>query len=214
MQLRQTISCSLWAPWQPLQSPYLPHLTEQGHDVGCTDSNCNYVQSTWVVCTHNNPWWHNMHWISVPPGTNGSLSSTRIYIHWKKSCFKNVCKSSNLIFCMQCKTCGKQYVGETSTTVMKRFQGHFDRIQRKVMNDDIGWHFNQDDHHGKGDLEMFVLDFIYCDSKVSYAKSLRLLFENNWIHKLRSQLPFGLNTMQSVKDYRTSRNWLFYKKGH
>ncbi len=135
------------------------------------------------------------------------------YTDTRYSCKKNItCKSLNLIFCIQCKTCSKQYVGETSTTIMKRFQGHFDRIQRKVLNDDIGRHFNQDYHHGKDDLEIYVLDFVYCDPKVKYAKSLRLLIENNWIHKLRSQLPFGLNTMQSVKAYGTSRNWQLYKK--
>ena len=130
----------------------------------------------------------------------GRITSTYTGVGY--SCKKNVtCKSSNLALCIQCKSCKMQYVGETSTTIMKRMQGHLDRIQRKVLSDDIGKHFNLPNHNGKSDLELFVLDFIFCDPQADFAKSLRLLIENNWIHRLRSQLPHGINTMQSVKEF-------------
>ena len=67
----------------------------------------------------------------------GRIIST--YTGMEYSCKKNVaCKSSNLIYCIQCKTCKMQYVGETSTTIMKRMEGHLDQIQCKVLSDDIG----------------------------------------------------------------------------
>ena len=96
---------------------------------------------------------------------------------------------------------------------MKRMQGHFDRIQRQVLSDDIGKHLDTDRHNGKSDVELFVLDFVYCHPNDDYAKSLRLLLENKWIHRLRSQLPYGLNTMQSVRDYGKSHNWNYNKSG-
>lgn len=38
---------------------------------------------------------------------------------------KNVtCKSSNLIYCLSCKRCGEQYVGQTQQTFMKRVYAH------------------------------------------------------------------------------------------
>jgi hypothetical protein len=43
--------------------------------------------------------------------------------------FNVTCRSSNLIYCITCKTCSKQYVGQTKRKVSKRFQGHFYNIK-------------------------------------------------------------------------------------
>ena len=90
---------------------------------------------------------------------------------------------------------------------MHGMQCHVDTIQRKVLSDDIGHHINSDGHRGKQDLELYVFDFIFCHPKTEFAKSLQLLFKNKWIHKLRTQLPNGLNTIHSIWDYGKSRNW-------
>ncbi len=143
---------------------------------------------------------------------DGEIHSS--YTNVRYSCKKNIsCKSSNLIYCIQCRTCKKQYVGQTSTTIMKRLQGHVDRVKRKVLSDDIGRHFNLPGHNGKSDIELFVLDFVYTHPGSSYAQSLRLLIEHNWIHRLRTMLPMGLNTMQNVKFMGNSRSWKHYKTG-
>ncbi len=143
---------------------------------------------------------------------SGQIMSS--YTDTKYTCKMNItCKSSNLIYCIQCRTCKKQYVGQTSTTIMKRLQGHVDRIKRKVLSDDIGRHFNLPGHNGKADIEFFVLDFIYVHPESTCAQSLRLLIEHNWIHRLRTMLPMGLNTMQTVKFQANSRNWKHYKTG-
>ena len=55
---------------------------------------------------------------------------------------------------------------EMRKTIMKQ-------IQDKVLSDDIGKHFNSDGHDGKSDVELFVLDFVYCHPNDDYAKSLR-----------------------------------------
>ena len=45
---------------------------------------------------------------------------------------KNVtCKSPNIIYCITCKTCKKQYVGQTKLRCMDRLQAHFNIIQSK-----------------------------------------------------------------------------------
>ena len=35
------------------------------------------------------------------------------------------CKSSNFVYCLTCKCCGMQYVGQTKNRLMDRFQAHF-----------------------------------------------------------------------------------------
>ena len=94
--------------------------------------------------------------------------------------------------------------------IMKRMQGHLNRFQCKVLSDDNGKHFNLPDDRGKMDLEIFVLSSFV--TLMQNLQSLRLSIENNWIHRLRSQLPYEINTMQGVKDYKKSHNWRFYHK--
>ena len=105
------------------------------------------------------------------------------------------CQSSNLIYCIQCKKCKVQYVGQTSRRLMDRFQGHFSSItnKRAKIKTLIHDHFNQIDHHGTADMSIYILDFIHMTPKSDRAKKLRLKIEQNWIHRLKSVHPQGLN---------------------
>ena len=38
------------------------------------------------------------------------------------------CNSNNLVYCISCTRCGKQYVGQTKNSLKQRFQGHFYQI--------------------------------------------------------------------------------------
>ena len=58
------------------------------------------------------------------------------------------CRSSNLIYCITCKICKKQYVGQTKNTLMQRFQCHWTDIKCPHPKTDIGKHFNLPNHHG------------------------------------------------------------------
>ena len=44
-------------------------------------------------------------------------------------------------------------------------------------------------------VEIYVLKFIKADPDSTLAKHLRDLHELKWIHRLRSALPHGLNSM-------------------
>ena len=70
--------------------------------------------------------------------------------------FNVSCQSSNLIYCLTCKRCGSQYVGQTKRRLMDRFQDHFYKIGRKIMDSDIGKHFNTKGHEGLWDLEIHI----------------------------------------------------------
>ena len=105
------------------------------------------------------------------------------------------CQSNNLIYCIECKTCGVQYVGETYRRLMDRFQGHYSNIRNKNPNSDslIRAHFNQSDHNGLQDLTIHILDFIHMAPKSIRTRNLRRKIEQNWIHRLKTVFPSGLN---------------------
>ena len=107
---------------------------------------------------------------------------------------KNIsCKCSNLIYSITCKTCKKQYVGQTKRTVMERFQGHFDRIKRGSTTDAVGQHFSRADHRGIRDVEISILTFLTLHPDSERALERRLKIEKSWTHRLRCPAPLGLN---------------------
>ncbi len=122
-------------------------------------------------------------------------------------CKTNItCKSTNLIYCISCTRCGKQYVGQTGGTLMDRFKGHFAMIRRRDMSKDIGKHFNSDDHQGKGDVSISVLDFIYAPSDAPFTRDIRLQVEFDWMQELKTMLPFGMNSWDKAPGPKYSRN--------
>ena len=139
-------------------------------------------------------------------------TSGRIVSHMtgrEYNCKKNVtCKSSNLIYCISCKTCGKQYVGQTKLRLMNRFGNHFTSIQRNDGKNDVCKHFNDTRHKGIDDLQLHILDFIHAAPNSEFGKVLRDEIEFHWIQRLRSQLPHGINTMdKSPAPNPVCKNW-------
>ena len=109
-----------------------------------------------------------------------------------------------------CKSCGKQYVGQTGDSIHKRFSGHIGSIRRKELQEDVGRHFNQPGHRGLDDIEIKVLDFIFVVPKTEHGLILRLQIEFNWIHRLRTMLPFGINTKDKTPLETGCRSWKHY----
>ncbi len=103
------------------------------------------------------------------------------------------CQSHNLIYCITCKSCGKQYVGQTGRRIIDRFQGHFGLVAKGDKSTLINDHFNKQDHNGIKDMIIHVLDFIHAGAKTDTALALRLRIEAAWIHRLQSAFPLGLN---------------------
>ena len=109
-------------------------------------------------------------------------------------CKYNICcKSNNLIYMISCKTCQKQYVGQTKNSLAKRFYSHFFNVRHQKKTDAIGLHFSSPDHKGINDISIHVLEFIRLPPHSDRALILRLQLEKNWIHLLRCPAPRGLN---------------------
>ncbi len=84
---------------------------------------------------------------------------------------------------------------------MDRIQAHFNTITSKDprQQTDISRHFKQNDHNGRADVQVHILDFIYAFPDSQLAAMLRDETEFRWIHRLRTQLPMGINTMDKPK---------------
>ena len=146
----------------PSTNPKVAHLSP------CTTSKCHY-------CPLLN--------------TSGRIISTytgRSY----SSKIRVDCKSSNLIYCITCKHCSTQYVGQTKRRLMDRFQGHLYNITSRNVKNTIGHHFNQ---CGISDLEIHIVDFIHAHPESPQALKLCRTIERNWQHRLRTIAPQGLN---------------------
>ena len=125
---------------------------------------------------------------------------------------KNVtCKSSNLIYCITCKRCKKQYVGQTGNTLYERFGAHSGAIGRNKLTEDVSRHFSTNQHNGLSDMGITIVDFIFCHPKSNYGITLRLQIEFNWIQRLRTMLPMGLNTKDRTPLETYCRNWKTYR---
>ena len=110
--------------------------------------------------------------------------------------FNICCQSSNLVYCLECRTCSKQYVGQTKRKFLERLREHFNNIRKNNQRDPIGRHFNSPHHDGKcTQVKTYILAFITMPSNSNEALHMRLKFERSWIYRLRTSLPYGLNSM-------------------
>ena len=110
------------------------------------------------------------------------------------------CKSNNIIYCLSCRTCGKQYVGQTKRKLVERLREHFRNINNNSTNHIVGRHFNTRNHQGVASLEIHILCFIRASPHRPESRLVRLRSEVQWIHRLRSFVPKGLNLMDN-KNY-------------
>ena len=62
----------------------------------------------------------------------------------------------------------------------------------------LTYNTSRDGHDAKTDMKVYILDFVYDHPESKSAKKLRLSIEFNWIHRLGTVAPKGLNTMDSV----------------
>ena len=116
---------------------------------------------------------------------------------------KNIsCRSSNLIYCISCNKCNKQYVGQTMLRLKDRFIHHFRDIETDNKEKSVSRHFNSKDHVGIKNMTIFVLEYIRKPPRSPQAISIRNKRENCWTHTLRSLAPNGLN-MENPKEYKS-----------
>ncbi|XP_019616014.1 PREDICTED: uncharacterized protein LOC109463602 [Branchiostoma belcheri] len=101
------------------------------------------------------------------------------------------CRTKNIIYMIQCKKCGMQYVGETGQTLANRLNGHRSSIKTDK-DTPISAHFNQP-NHTVADMEVIGLEKLAYGRTEDITRQRRLQRESYWIHQLRTLHPEGLN---------------------
>ena len=108
--------------------------------------------------------------------------------------YKLNCKSSRVIYLMDCLKCGKQYVGKSETPFNIRLSN-----QRKDVNSmtnalSVSHHFRQADHSFNQDAKFTLIEQIK-NNKLDPMKAGRTLedHEDFWILRLNILKPHGLN---------------------
>ncbi len=92
---------------------------------------------------------------------------------------------------------------------MDRMQAHFNTIQFKNPKQqmDISRHFNQPGHNGHDDVMVHIVEFIYAFPEAKFSATLWDQREFKWMHRLRTQLPMGINTMDKPRQTKYCPNW-------
>ena len=83
---------------------------------------------------------------------------------------------------------------------MDRFVHHFYHMKKKDTKLPISKHFNSTGHNGLEDIEIHIVDLIFAAPESGAAARLRDRIEKNWILRLRTFAPHGINTMD-IKKY-------------
>ena len=102
------------------------------------------------------------------------------------------CKSSSLVYLINCKRCFQQYVGQTGRTLAHRINQHLTCIRTK-QNSPVGLHFNLPNHSIQ-DFSILAIDLIEDNRN---ALKTRLMKETNWQNLLQTAYPFGINNCQA-----------------
>ena len=125
---------------------------------------------------------------------SGQITSTPTGINYS-TMKKTTCNSNNLIYCISCKKCSKQYVGQTKNAIKERFKCHFYSITHPESSEtSIGRHFSANHHQGINDVLIHVLEFIQSPPESPASQRIRDETERKWIHRLASIAPLGLNS--------------------
>ena len=108
------------------------------------------------------------------------------------------CNSNNLTYCITCKRCGKQYVGQTKNNLKERFKSHFYQIVHDHEKTEVSRHFNSGNHEQLKDVKIHILEFVHASTDRENTKDVRARLEFDWIHRMRTQIPKGLNSIDSL----------------
>jgi hypothetical protein len=107
---------------------------------------------------------------------------------------KVTCETANVIYCLTCMQCGKQYVGETKRTFRIRISEHLGDIRNKRNHKPVARHFNSKNHNIKC-VSACIIEMLTRNPDLDSTTSIRREREGDWVYRLRTLDPLGLNAM-------------------
>ena len=94
------------------------------------------------------------------------------------------CQTTNLVYIIDCKKCGEQYIGQTKNTLEKRFKQHLGYVANNTQA--TGQHFNLPTHNSSH-MTISVLEKVH--QKTRHHREQR---ESHWIEKFNTKYK-GMN---------------------
>jgi hypothetical protein len=105
-----------------------------------------------------------------------------------------------VIYCITCRKCNKQYIGETLRPFRDRLREHFYSVvnfdPKKSKNMPVARHFNSP-NHSTADFQCNIIEIVLKNPKLPETTRFRKSREMFWIHKFRTVSPEGINVMES-----------------
>ena len=95
--------------------------------------------------------------------------------------------TSKVIIVISCRVCEIQYVGETRTSLKRRFYGHRSTVNTKKLDTPVGLHFNLPNHS----ITDMILQGI--ESLGTQPDTVHASREKMWMRRLHTTQPHGLN---------------------
>ena len=95
------------------------------------------------------------------------------------------CQTKNIVYCIGCKKCPVQYIGESQRSLQDRIAEHRGYITNKHLSKATGQHFNLPGHQ-LSDMEVTILE------KVRSNEQFRKQREQMWIERFNTKYK-GLN---------------------
>ena len=96
------------------------------------------------------------------------------------------CQTRNIVYCLTCDKCSKQYIGQTDRTLKERIQEHLGYIRNEKLNHATGEHFNLDGHF-IFDMKVKVIEKLHKTDRAT-----REIRESMFIQEFESEL-YGIN---------------------
>ncbi|XP_041472561.1 uncharacterized protein LOC121421826 [Lytechinus variegatus] len=125
--------------------------------------------------------------IHIHEGDTLTSNSTSLFHRTKGNI---TCTTTNVVYLITCRVCRVQYVGETKTTLKKRFYGHRSTVNTAKLDTPVGRHFNLPNHS----ITDMMLQGI--ESLGTRPDSVRTSREKFWMRRLRTIQPHGLNIQE------------------
>ena len=152
----------------------------------------NYLlQALWVKFTLSASRAQNA---NIAPNINKSgyivsHSTSRKYKCVKHGC----CQSQNLIYCISCKHCGLQFVGQTKTSIKTRTNNHRSTIRTGKTFLQVPSHMSTHGDTADPKLEIHILEFVRQPTETLTAKHSWDQTERDWMTRLNTLVPYGMN---------------------
>lgn len=129
--------------------------------------------------------------------TSNKITSThthRVY-HLRKNTIGATCRTTNIVYCITCKKCKLQYVGETKRKLMERLREHLGDISAN-RDTPVAKHF-QLPGHSTEHVKIQIIEILHLDPDLDSSTTRRRHRERYWIYQLGTIAPLGIN----IKEY-------------